>query len=86
MAKTERTLRITYSLNAWESFDSAIDALKSYFVRVMPKGGGVPFDAYIVGSLPESDNIGEIEVIRGTSAGHGEGPVETIRVEKIHVY
>lgn len=86
MPRSDRTLRISYSYDAWGSWDSAVEALTHYFVRVMPKGGGAPFDCYIVGALPESELIGEIQVIRGTPSGHDGGPVENVQVEKIHVY
>lgn len=83
---TERSLRLTFSYDSWESWQYVVNDLGTMFVRISPVGGGKPFDAYLVKVDDETDNVHDVKIIRGTPGNCPEGPIETIAVEKIHVY
>jgi len=82
----ERTLTLSFSWESWETWETTVNNLGTMFVRILPTGGGAPFDAYIVKVDDETDDVHDVKIMRGTPESGPNGTIETVSVEKIHVY
>lgn len=82
----ERSLKLSFSYDSWETWEATVNGLGNMFVRILPTGGGAPFDAYLVRVDDETDSVHDVRIMRGTPESGPVPPIQTVSVEKIHVY
>ena len=83
---SERSLTLSFSLDAWQTWERVVNSVGTMFVRILPVGGGAPFDAWLHSVDDETGDVHGVKIIRGTPENHPAGPIESVRAEKIHVY
>ena len=84
----ERPLNLSFNYDSVSWWNHFVDDLgkSELFVRILPAGGGRPFDAYIAGVDREADAYGSIKYYEGTPQSGPTGDPKSVVAEKIYVY